>query len=248
VATDTTTTTKRKTRAKRSAAEGDSGSSTSLRLQSAERSERRFEPKSSAAAAIAVLVASLATIAVGAGTYGQWLRGDELGPHKYAFVLLAGGAAVLLAVALFGPRPAKPVRVGDAGLALEKDAGEIERIAWCDVTRVLYAPGVSLTFQAAGSTLAIPLGQHANAAAKALAEARARIPGKVEDIDAKLEGDANAGEAVVLEAAQVAGQRCKATDKLISFERDARLCGRCGEVYHKDGVPSRCATCDAKLR
>jgi hypothetical protein len=53
---------------------------------------------------------------------------------------------------------------------------------------------------------------------------------------------------VPLEPPQAAGQRCKASDKLIAFEKDARVCGRCGEVYHKEGVPSACLTCGAKLR
>ena len=52
---------------------------------------------------------------------------------------------------------------------------------------------------------------------------------------------------VTLEPAQVAGQKCKASGKLIAFEKDARLCGRCGEIYHKDSVPKRCEVCDARL-
>jgi hypothetical protein len=51
-----------------------------------------------------------------------------------------------------------------------------------------------------------------------------------------------------LEPPQIAGQSCKATGKVISFEKDARLCGQCGELYHKSGVPDRCLTCDARLR
>ena len=50
------------------------------------------------------------------------------------------------------------------------------------------------------------------------------------------------------ERAQLAGARCKASDELIAFEKDARLCGRCGEVYHKSHVPDRCLTCDAALK
>ncbi len=88
------------------------------------------------------------------------------------------------------------------------------------------------------------------AAARALAEARARIPERVQDIpEGKLPTpDDAAGEVLPLEPPQAAGQRCKATDKLIAFERDARFCGRCGELYHKDGVPKRCLTCSARLR
>jgi hypothetical protein len=66
--------------------------------------------------------------------------------------------------------------------------------------------------------------------------------------DALAAPDDAAGEVATLEPPQVAGLRCKATDKIIAFEADARLCGRCGEVYHKEGVPARCGTCDAALR
>ena len=60
--------------------------------------------------------------------------------------------------------------------------------------------------------------------------------------------DGDAGEKLTLEPPQVAGQHCKQSDKLIAFEKDGRLCGRCGEVYHKDSVPQRCLTCDAALK
>ena len=32
-----------------------------------------------------------------------------------------------------------------------------------------------------------------------------------------------------------------------AFERDARLCPNCGEVYLKDQVPKKCLTCQAEL-
>ena len=46
---------------------------------------------------------------------------------------------------------------------------------------------------------------------------------------------------------QVAGRRCAATDKIISFERDARLCPNCAQVYHKDNVPKECVTCGTEV-
>src|SRR5262249_44333532 len=121
-------------------------------------------------------------------------------------------------------------------------------LAWCDVTNVVYAAG-ALTFQASGRSITIPVAGHPQAAARALAEAGERLPKRVEDLEAKdlPLPDPEAGEVLRLEPPQVAGQRCKATDKLIAFERDARLCGRCGELYHKDGVPTRCLTCHAPL-
>ena len=56
-----------------------------------------------------------------------------------------------------------------------------------------------------------------------------------------------AGVESVLEPPQLAGLRCAATDRLISFEADARLCGRCGQAYHREGVPAHCKSCDAPL-
>ena len=77
-----------------------------------------------------------------------------------------------------------------------------------------------------------------------------RIPARVEGVDGTALGtpDSQAGEKIMLEPPQVAGQHCKQSDKLIAFEKDGRLCGRCGEVYYKDSVPQRCLTCDALLK
>ncbi|MDI3290856.1 hypothetical protein [Polyangium sp. 15x6] len=220
-----------------------------LKLRSDPRTEKRFEPKSSPSAILSVLAFSVAAVLVGAGTYGQWLRDEALGPHKAAPYLLAAGAAVLLVTALFGPRPAQTIRVGDAGVGVEKGANEIERIAWHAVRRIVLGDR-TLTVEGEGTSIMISLAALPEAAGKVLREARERIPAKMEDIKAgALEnGSEGAAETLPLEPAQVAGLKCKASGKLIAFERDARLCGRCGEVYHKDAVPKRCATCDARLK
>jgi hypothetical protein len=237
------------TRRKQKDARGEAGEGKSaLRTRSDPRKERRYEPKASAVAVVSVVGMSIGAVLLGAGVYGQWLRGDELGPHKAAPWLLLGGALLLLAVGLFGPRAAKPVRVGDAGVGLENDAGEIQRIGWHDVTRIVLGSDL-LTVQASGASISIPVKLHAQAAARLVAEARARVPSKVEDVEkgalAAVEDDA--GEVLPLDPPQAAGSRCKATDKLIAFEKDARYCGRCGEIYHKESVPPKCLTCDAKL-
>lgn len=221
-----------------------------LRSRSDVRTERRFEAKIAAGSIVSMIVASLATVAAGAGFYAQFVHGGEDTPHRfaaYAPYLLAGGVLVVIGVALFGQRPAAVIRVGDAGIAVEKGPAEIERVGWYEVTRVLLSDGM-LTFQASGTSAGIPVAVHRDAAARALTEARERIPAKV-DIEGDVTPlDPQAGDVITLEAPQVAGLHCKSSDKLIAFEKDARLCGRCGEVYHKDGVPRRCVTCDAKLR
>lgn len=223
-----------------------------LRQRTEPRSERRYEPKASAAIGLTMLGMSLAALLGGAGVYGQWLRGEEAGAHPFAPYLLVGAVVLGGAAALFGQWSAKPIRVGDAGVGLENGPSEIERIGWNEVTGLLLSD-LALTIQGTGTAITIPLRTQPHAAAHALAEARARIPERAADIaDGKPEAlakpDDTAGELRSLEPPQVAGLHCKATDKLIAFEADARLCGRCGELYHKDGAPDRCATCAARLR
>ena len=225
-----------------------------LRQIDSPRSERRYEPRATPQAIVSVLLASIGVVALGAGSYAQWLHGwirGEAEPHRlaaYAPVILAAGAIVLLGILLFGVRPAHPIRVGDAGVAVEKNAAEIDRIGWHQVTSLLLADDI-LTIQASGRSITLPLLVHREAAGRALAEARRRIPAIAADVEGSIEPlDDAAGEVLEIEPVQVAGLRCKATHKAISFEKDARLCGRCGEVYHKDAVPPQCVTCGARLR
>jgi hypothetical protein len=212
------------------------------------RYERRYEPKASSMAVISVIAMSIGAVAVGAGTFGQWMRSEELGPHKAAPYLLVAGAILLLGVALFGQSSARPVRVGDAGVAEEGDGGEISRIEWRDVSKLILSAS-SLTVQASGSAITVPLDVQAQAVARILAEAKVRVPKRVEEVNAgTLEAvDDTLGEVLPLEPPQVAGERCAKSNKLIAFEKDARFCKQCGEVYHKEDVPKRCVTCDAKL-
>jgi hypothetical protein len=128
---------------------------------------------------------------------------------------------------------------------VERSDDQLERIGWNEVQAVRFSSGV-LTFTGASKLVTIAVASQPGAAAMALREARARIPLRARGIDEKLES-ADAGELVVLEAFQAAGLRCKASDRLLTLERDARLCARCGEVYHKDEVPERCVSCDAEL-
>ena len=229
---------------------GGAGGELMLRTKDDPRRERRYEPKASALAILSMVAMSIGAVLIGAGTYAQWFRAEELGPLKAAPFLLGGGSVLLIAVALFGQQLARPIRVGDAGVALEKEPTEIDRIEWRDVTRLILTRD-ALTVQGVGSSISVPLRVHHQAAARIVAEATARLPKRVEDLDGTpplgAPDDAQ-GEVLPLEPPQVAGTYCKSSEKAIAFEKDARLCGRCGEVYHKDSVPRRCLTCDAPLK
>jgi hypothetical protein len=221
-----------------------------LRTKDEPRRERRYEPKAPPLAVLSVVAMSIGAVLIGAGTYAQWFRAESLGPLKEAPFLLAGGSALLIAVALFGQQLAKPIRVGDAGVALEKDPTELDRIEWRDVTRLILTSD-ALTVQGVGASISVPLRVHPQAAARIVAEASARLPKRVEDLDGTpplAAPDDTQGEVLTLDPPQVAGAHCKSSEKVIAFEKDARLCGRCGEVYHKDSVPKRCLTCDARLK
>ncbi len=215
-----------------------------LRLPTDARSERRFEPSSNPPGMYGLMLTCAGAAGIGAGIFGQLLR--KAGPHPYAPHMFALGM-VVFAVGLFvARRSVPPLRVGDAGVAAER-SGVIERLPWHDVDVVRLASG-ALTFSGFGKLLSIPLGAHSAAAARALAEARSRIPARVAHIKDELESAAGeGGERVELEPPQVAGQRCKASDRLIAFENDARLCGRCGQAYHREEVPKHCKSCDARL-
>jgi hypothetical protein len=233
---------KTKTKAKRRAEPAARGGSSNLVRADAPRSERRFSPDGGAMSVVPILASSGGSLLLGAGVFGQWLRTI---PHPYAVHMLVVGG-VLLAVGLFlGTRARPPIRVGDAGVAVERSDDELERIGWNEVQAVRFSSGV-LTFTGPSKLVTIDVTSYPGAAAMALREARARIPLRARGIDEKLESS-DVGEVVPLEAFQAAGLRCKASDRLLSLERDARLCARCGEVYHKDEVPERCVSCDAEL-
>jgi hypothetical protein len=211
-----------------------------------ERKERRFSPEQTYSSSAAVAGGMLGALAAGAGVWGQWVSET---PHNYAPYLLGGGAIVLGASLWFGDAGAVPVRIGDAGIALERGT-ELTRLAWCDLEtveingKVLLAKGPSTTFS-------IPIAAHPKAVAWILAEGTKRVPDamnvKKSDLTGLPEPKDLDGELVPLEGVQVAGKHCAATDKPIAFERDARLCPNCAQVYLKDAVPKKCVTCERDL-
>jgi hypothetical protein len=231
------------------AKKSQSDDETVLKLRSDPRSERRFEPKATPMVLASMVALSVAAVMVGAGFYGQWLRVEELGPHPWAKLLMGAGAGLLALAALFGPRAAECIRVGDAGIAAEKGPSEIDRIAWFAVKEIVLETR-ALTVKGAGQSIVMPLPVLREAVGEALREARVRVPKLVERLDMNgldKEG-ASSGETLALEMPQVTGQSCQASGKPLQFEKDARLCGRCGALYHKDSVPKRCKCCNARLK
>ena len=46
---------------------------------------------------------------------------------------------------------------------------------------------------------------------------------------------------------QTTGRRCAKTRKIIKYEREARLCSMCTQVYLKEETPEICVTCKHTL-
>ena len=211
-----------------------------------ERKERRFGSETAQASRIAVGAGIVGGLALGAGVYAQWVRES---PMELAPFILAGGAFTLGAALLFGDQKTPAVRIGDAGIAIEK-GNELVRVPWCDIDRV-YVEGGKLHVKSKASPLALPLDAQRTAVAWILAEGTRRVPDVMDvrsetlkDLPEPKDSD---GEMVVLENVQVAGRECAKTGRAIAFERDARLCPRCAQVYHHSGVPKKCVTCQADL-
>lgn len=214
--------------------------------QKRQRRERRFAPQQTYTSILSAIGGMLGAIALGAGVYAEWISDPA---HKFAPYVVTGGAVALGAALWFGDRGALPVRVGDAGIAIEK-GNELVRLGWCDIKR-LYVEHRQLVAKGEDLTLSVPIGAQPLAVAWILAECARRVPDIVDvkgsvtdDLPEPKEGD---GEPLVIDSAQVAGKHCASSGEVIAFERDARLCPTCGQVYHKAHVPKKCVTCGAAV-
>ena len=210
------------------------------------RKERRFLPEPTYASRASIGGGMLGALILGAGVYGQWLSDN---PRAIAPYLFGVGAISLGAALWFGDAGALPLRVGDAGIAIEKGS-ELIRLAWCDMERV-YTERGELVAKGKELTLRIPIAAHRTAVAWILSEGTRRVPAAMDvkrqslaDLPEPKDAD---GEFVVIDGLQVAGRHCAASDKPIAFERDARLCPICGQVYLNGQVPKKCLTCSADL-
>jgi hypothetical protein len=217
--------------------------------RTAARTERRYEPTSSAPPGLFLLVLNAGALAAGAGAVSFFLRETNAELGALAAPVLGSGAALLgLAAALSASRGAR-VRVGPAGVAFEK--GDLVRVPWHGVESLRVEGGALVVRGTSGFGVPVTetctLHAHRDAVAAILHEARARVPGViVGEIPAGLEVRAGAGEALALEPLQIAGRRCAASGKPIAFEADGTACARCERVYLTAAKPSACA-CGAAL-
>lgn len=211
--------------------------------------ELRFDAKGSHHELVAVILLSFGALASGAGIYAQWFwRAPE--PPGYAPFLLAGGIALIVVYAFYAPAESMALLVGELGVGVER-GGKVSRMAWWELEQLSFAHG-ALVLKTHGKPLQVPLKDHPAAARLIVAEAIQRIPKRVDIDDEQVEAlgppDDAAGKMQDADAPQVTELFCRATDKPLTIERDVRMCGRCGALYHRKGVPRRCAECARKLR
>jgi predicted Zn-ribbon and HTH transcriptional regulator len=216
-------------------------------LSTSARHERRYAPTSSNALRFSLAVAGVSAAVMGAGVVGRFFRET---PHPYGVYLISGGALAMAGVLLVAPQFPSPVRVGDAGIGIEESKEVISRLGWNRVDRI-FAEDSVLVVEGAGKTLRFNLEMHPEAIPAIIKEALDRISKKVELNDSQQQHfgtySKTAGESIKLDELQVIGTTCKASGELITYEPDARLCPKCGEVYHKSSVPTKCETCKAEL-
>ena len=218
-----------------------------------QRTERRFEPRPIGGLGVVYPMGALGAFALGAGAWAQFgpsLLDTGLEPSRYGQPLLIAGALLAAVATWLGTSGEPAVRVGDAGLAIEKRG--LRRMPWYAITHVTWrqeAVRVSGKDEAGDEfTIVARLAGQPQAAAWIAKEARARIPATVDiPADATLpEPASGSGTRLELEPPQVVGRHCAKSGRVISFEPDARICPRCERVYHKTSVPEECA-CGAKI-
>ncbi|MEO8874019.1 MAG: hypothetical protein ABI461_00400 [Polyangiaceae bacterium] len=197
------------------------------------------------------MIGALGAALLGAGAYEKFWASSE--PWKYTPYLLAAGALAFAMSIWFGTSGDPTLRVGDGGVGL--DRGDVRRMPWYEVTDILYDPELNAVSvkgrDDGGSAMRIDakLKSQGQAAAWIVKEGRARIPKMVEisDVGRKHIPTANPNtDVILLEDLQVVGRRCAATDKIIAYEPDARVCKRCERVYYKKSIPKKCE-CGASL-
>ncbi len=222
------------------------------------RQERRFLPQSSTNHLLVYVIGGLGALGLGAGVWGYWF-GHLTAPEGQAvspvFVLSVSGALLTVIAIWLGTSGEAALRVGDAGIALEK--GELQRMPWYNLSTISWESGAGALVVSGKDehdkavTFKVPARSHGVAAAWILAETQERVPKAVdmpkEAIEKLSPAPPNEGQLIGLPPTQVVGKRCAKSGVLIGYEPDARVCPRCERVYHKASVPPKCK-CGENLR
>ncbi len=208
--------------------------------------ERRLVAHGQRVNPVAFGIGGVSALLLGSGTYERWLSQP---PADWATAALVFGGAGAIYFAWQLNREGPAIRVGDAGVAIEQGS-EVQRLLWCEMERISVEDG-SLVLRGTGPTLRIATAAHPAAASWILKEAAERLPKLIDVppsfVDTLPKPDPKDGTVNHVASLQTTGRRCAKTRKVIKYERDARLCPVCTEVYLKGQVPDSCLTCKAPL-
>jgi len=215
--------------------------------QNARRREHRFATSATYIAPVIAAIGLVGSLVLGAGVFALWILDP---PLSYATYMVAIGGLGLGVALWFGQPSETAVAIGDAGIAVE-DGSEVVRVPWHALKSLRVESG-ALVARSSGTVVRFSLGANPKAAAWALKETAERMPSAL-DVDRAVadklpKPSATDGLDQPVKGDQVAGSRCANSGNSIQLEEDARLCPRCGQVYHKDSVPEACVTCDAELK
>jgi hypothetical protein len=220
---------------------------------SVEQVNRRFVPASTTSTSLLMVLGGIGSLLIGAGLYAQFAREGAALYHAHAFWFLAAGAFLVSAALWFAASSDAVIRVGESGIAMERDA--VELMPWYQISAVKWSEtGESLTVRGmldngSKTEFIVRAKAHPQATPWIVREMRLRLPSLLEvpeGIDGKLDTARDNSGQIVREPRQLVGRKCAASGKGISYETDARVCLQCGRVYHKHEVPETCA-CEADL-
>lgn len=208
--------------------------------------ELRFSPDSTQTTLRAAAPGFLGSLALGAGVYANWIADT---PSPLGWWLTVGGAVALLVAFWQTNVGLHPIRVGNLGIAVESGA-EVLRIHWCDI-RKLELDARQLRVSSGDTAFSVPVAPARSAISYIVREARRRVPDRVRLVEAVLDSLPAAkeadGELVTPDGVQLVGRHCAASGAPITFEREARICPHCGQVYLDKQVPGRCKSCGNEL-
>jgi hypothetical protein len=208
--------------------------------------ERRLVAPNQRLTPVTLGVGALSAFGLGMGTYGRWLSQP---PSEWATAELALGIVGAIFFAWQLSREGVAVRVGDAGVAIERGS-EVVRLLWCDMKRIAVEKD-QLVLSGTGPSLSIATTTHGRAVSWILKEAAERLPSLIDIAPKFADGlpkpDPKDGLIDQVLSLQTTGRRCAKTRKVIKYEREARLCPVCTQVYLKDEIPDVCLTCKHPL-
>src|SRR6476646_9397 len=138
--------------------------------------ERRFTAEPTSRSNYQALLGGVGAAALGAGAYAAWMHDVPMVASPYLF---GCGVLGIIVSMVIGSTDGMPLRVGDAGVAIERGGAQPERIAWFEVDKVLLEGKDRIVVEGGSKRIVAAADHHAQAAGWIVKEALERIPKRV---------------------------------------------------------------------